>query len=263
MNNPIGVFDSGVGGLTVAKAIKECLPNEQIIYFGDTKHLPYGDKSPETIREYCDRIVTILLEKQCKTIVIACNSASASAYEYIREKLQNKVLVLDVITPAVKQTVHSFKNIGIIATKTTVNLNIYPHKMKQINNDIVVKQLATPLLAPMIEEGFCDNNISKAIINNYLSDESLQGIESLILACTHYPLIQNQIDDFFGQKVKLINSAEVLAKELSIQLKNNHLLNDTSNTNADIFYVSDYTTSFHKTAEIIFGKHIELQKIKS
>ncbi len=219
MNNPIGVFDSGVGGLTVAKAIKECLPNEQIIYFGDTKHLPYGDKSPETIREYCDRIVTILLEKQCKTIVIACNSASASAYEYIREKLQNKVLVLDVITPAVKQTVHSFKNIGIIATKTTVNLNIYPHKMKQINNDIVVKQLATPLLAPMIEEGFCDNNISKAIINNYLSDESLQGIESLILACTHYPLIQNQIDDFFGQKVKLINSAEVSCQRTLYTIK--------------------------------------------
>ena len=258
---PIGIFDSGVGGLTVVKAVRERLPDERIVYFGDTKHLPYGDKSLRTIREYCDGIVSFLLKKNCKTVVIACNSASAGAYDYIQEKLKDKILVLDVITPAVKQVAYSFKNIGVIATKATVRSNVYLHKIKKINGDIQVNQLATPLLAPMIEEGFYNNKISETIINNYLSDKSLKDIECLILACTHYPLIQDQIDNFFQHRVKLINSAEAVAKELALKLKENSLLNGGTTKKDDMFYVSDYTPSFHKTAKIIFGKDIELQKV--
>jgi glutamate racemase len=170
MNKPIGIFDSGIGGLTVAKAIAEALPNETIIYFGDTAHLPYGDKSKESITMYSKRITAFLLAKGCKAIVIACNTASAHAYADLK-KAYPKVPILNVIDPTVDYCLTKYKKgkIGVIATRGTIKSRIYPRKLNKENPKLEVPQTATPLLAPMIEEGFFNNKISKTIINSYLS----------------------------------------------------------------------------------------------
>src|SRR6478752_249486 len=190
-NLPIGIFDSGIGGLTVAHAITRILPNEQLIYFGDTAHLPYGDKSTAAIQAYSVKICDLLIRQRCKVILIACNSASAAAYELVREYVGSKAKVMNVIDPVVDYIKEHYngKTIGLIGTKQTVLSNVYKKKVDALSKNIDLKSLATPLLAPMIEEGFFDNNISESIITSYLSDASLSGIEALILGCTHYPLI--------------------------------------------------------------------------
>ncbi len=176
---PIGIFDSGVGGLTVALAVKNLLPEEKIIYFGDTAHLPYGDKSSEIVRQYSLQIADFLLEKNCKVILIACNTASAAAYEAVRKHVGNKAIVLNVIDPASEYVANNkkFKKIGVIGTKGTILSNSYTIKIKEQSEDKEVVSLATPLLVPMIEEGFVYDDISNAIIKNYLSDDTLKNID--------------------------------------------------------------------------------------
>jgi len=264
MNRPIGIFDSGIGGLTVAKAIKNVLPNEQIIYFGDTKHLPYGDKSKETLVSYSLEITEFLLKQGVKAIVIACNSASAMAFEEVKE-LANNIPVYNVIDPIVdyvEKKGGATSCIGLIATKATVNSNVYEDKILEKVNNIKTTSLATPLLVPMIEEGFYDDKISNAIIENYLCDDKLAGIDTLILGCTHYPLIENEINNFYNGKIDILNSANIVAEEVKNQLINSKLINENDKIEVDHFYVSDYTLSFEKTAKIIICKEISLEKVK-
>ncbi len=256
---PIGVFDSGIGGLTVANAIINHLPQEEIIYFGDTAHLPYGDKSADAIRYYSLKIVKFLLEKNCKMIVIACNSASAAAYKVLLDFYQGQALFVNVVDPlveAVAQQEH--KKIGIIATKATTRSGIYKHKFQEIKPELHVASLATPLLTPMIEEGYFNNNISNAIIEQYLSNPLFENIDALLLACTHYPLIRKNLDAYFEQKVKIYDSSDVVANVVHKRLKQFDLLNDTSPKNPQ-FYVSDYTQSFEETTQIFYKKKIELE----
>jgi len=189
-NLPIGIFDSGIGGLTVAHAFKKKLPKESIIYFGDTEHLPYGEKSEEAIQYFSKKITQFLLKKKCKAIVMACNSASSVASDVVNITAKN-IPVFNVIDPVSIAVASNCKNckIGVIGTKATIESGIYSRKIKKNCPTANVVALATPLLVPMIEEGFINEDMSQKIIANYLSNKLLANIDSIILACTHYPLI--------------------------------------------------------------------------
>lgn len=257
---PIGIFDSGIGGLTVASAIRKILPNEQLIYFGDTAHMPYGDKSPEAVKFYSLKIAKFLLDKKCKVIVIACNTASAHAFHELVHFLGDQVPIINVIDPVVDLLARKGKDkkIGVIGTKSTIRSDIYARKFKMANPDLEVSSLATPLLAPMIEEGFFNNNISKTVINSYLSSSKLKKIDSLILACTHYPLIQEEISAFYKGTVNIINTAEIVAQHVHDRLSELKLLNEGP-LKKHQFYVSDYTPSFEKSTRLFFGEKIGLR----
>jgi glutamate racemase len=259
-NQPIGIFDSGVGGLTVAHAIKQILPGENLIYFGDTAHLPYGDKSEEAIRNYSQRITEFLLEHNSKVVLIACNSASASAFESLKKEFKDKTIIIDVIDPVVDHMAErNFRKIGVIGTKRTISSGTYEKKLMESSPGATVVSMATPLLVPMIEEGFIFDDISNAIIRTYLSNESLAGIEALILGCTHYPIIKNQISKFFNFNVEVVDSARIVAMILRDTLEKNNLLNGSGKVK-DQFFVSDYTTYFEKIARMFFEGEINLKK---
>ena len=264
-SQPIGIFDSGIGGLTVAYAVTRLLPHEDTIYFGDTAHLPYGDKSTAAIQAYAVKICNLLLQQQCKVILIACNSASAAAFELVREYVGSKAKVLNVIDPVIDYLGEHYahRTIGLIGTKQTVNSNVYRKKTDALNKGIVLNSLATPLLAPMIEEGFFNKNISQAIVDEYLSDEALRGIEALILACTHYPLIKAQIHTHYQGKVTIIDSSEIVAQSLQGYLAAHHLLNRAASSDdkptSRQFFVSDYTQSFEASTRLFFGERVRLE----
>jgi glutamate racemase len=260
-DQPIGIFDSGVGGLTVAHAIKQILPGENLVYFGDTAHLPYGDKSAESIKYYSVRITEFLLKHNSKVVLVACNSASASAFDTLKEEFSEQTILVDVIDPVVEyMATRDFKKIGVIGTKRTISSGTYEMKIRDKKKDTSVVSLATPLLVPMIEEGFIFDDISNAIIRTYLSDKSLDGIEALILGCTHYPIIKNQINKFFNFNVEVIDSGKIVAALLRDILDKNDMHN-TKGKARDQFYVSDYTSYFEKIARMFFEKNINLEKV--
>lgn len=257
---PIGIFDSGVGGLTVAQAIKQILPSESLIYFGDTAHLPYGDKSAESIRYYSKRITEFLLEHNAKVVLIACNTASASAFESLKSEFGNQTILIDVINPVVDYVSRkNYNKIGVIGTKGTISSGTYEKKIMENSSSTNVVSLATPLLVPMIEEGFIFDDISNAIIRTYLSNEMLEGIQALILGCTHYPIIKNQISKIYNFNVEIIDSARLVSKILRDTLDKYNLLNDSGAVD-DQFFVSDYTPYFEKIARMFFEGEINLSK---
>jgi glutamate racemase len=260
-NSPIGIFDSGIGGLTIAHALKEKLPNENIIYFGDTEHLPYGEKSKLAIQNFSKRITQFLLEKKCKTIVIACNSASSVALHSVKE-IAKTIPVFNVITPVVNKVVEQCSefNIGVIGTKATIQSNIYEREIKAICPIAKVSSFATPLLAPMIEEGFINENIRNTVIANYLSNKKLATIDCLILACTHYPLIHQEIKDYYKGEVVIIDSANIVAEHIAKQLEIDNSLNDNTKTEHN-FYVSNYTKSFEESAKFFFREDLKLEEV--
>lgn len=259
-DQPIGIFDSGVGGLTVAHAIKQLLPGESLIYFGDTAHLPYGDKSEELIRFYSGRIAEFLLNHNSKVILVACNSASASAFDSLRKDFSGKVILIDVIDPVVDLVrTKKYRKIGVIGTKRTVSSGTYDKKIKEKSSGTEVISLATPLLVPMIEEGFIFDDISNAIIRTYLTNKALSGIEALVLGCTHYPIIKNQINKFFNFSIDIIDSARIVSLILRETLEKNNLINNSGNVR-DRFYISDYTPYFEKIARMFFEGDINLEK---
>ena len=256
---PIGIFDSGIGGLTVAHTIKKVLPNEQLIYFGDTAHLPYGDKSADAIRYYALKISKFLLEQNCKMIVIACNSASSAAYDLLLEFFEGKALFVNVVDPLVNTVIaKSYQRVGVIATKATIHSNIYRNKIKALQQNVYVGQLATPLLVPMIEEGLYKREITHSIIENYLSNPILADLDALLLACTHYPLIKPEINAYYHGKIDIMDSMEAAAG-MCVEILDEHKLINPERTESDRFYVSDYTPSFEHTAKMFYGDDIQLQ----
>jgi glutamate racemase len=260
-HQPVGVFDSGIGGLTVANAISKLLPNEQIIYFGDTAHMPYGDKSKELIRLYASRITDFLLyEQHCKAIVIACNTASAAAYELLRDQYKGSVPVINVIDPMIEAVIadDTIKKVGVIATKTTIASGVYQEKLSRRKPGLNFSAVATPLLASMIEEGYYNDNISRAVLESYLSNEALKDIDALVLACTHYPLIKKEIAAIYNNHIKIFDSAEVVAAKLKWILEKEELSSEQKPAD-DLFYVSDFTESFERTTKIFYGHQIELK----
>lgn len=259
-SQPIGIFDSGIGGLTVANAISTHLPSESLIYFGDSAHLPYGEKSADAIKYYAIRITKFLIDQGCKMIVIACNSAASTAHEVLLDFFGNRVQIVSVVDPLVDKVIEmGHKNVGIIATKATVNTHVYKQKLLEQNSKLNITELATPLLVPMIEEGFYQNDISQSIIEKYLSDPSLDNIETLLLACTHYPLIKQEIEDYYQNKVAIYDSTDVVVEKVKQHLLEHKLLNDGERKNT--FYVSDYTTSFEETTRRFYKDNIELKPI--
>ena len=260
--NPIGIFDSGIGGLTVGHQIAKLMPQERIIYFGDTKHLPYGDKSPESIIRFSENISRFLLEQNWKMIVIACNTASALAFDAVKKLCSDHAIAINVIDPVVQFTARSkAKSVGIIGTKNTILSDVYAKKIQSQNKAITTHSLATPLLVPMIEEGFYQNNISHTILTNYLEREELASIDHLILGCTHYPLIEEEIKQYYKEDVEVINSARIVSKHIKETLQNANLLNDeTNNPSKHQFHLSDYTSSFEQSAQHFFGEKISLRE---
>lgn len=256
---PIGIFDSGVGGLTVAHAIKQILPGESLVYFGDTAHLPYGDKSAESIKYYSRKITEFLLNHNSKVVLVACNSASASAFETLKQEFRDTTIMIDVIDPVVDYLgTRNFSKIGVIGTKRTIMSGTYEEKLRKKTPRTAVVSMATPLLVPMIEEGFIFDDISNAIIRTYLSSEVLSGIEALVLGCTHYPIIKNQISKFFNFNVEVIDSARTVSLILKDTLEKGGLLNNTGKVK-DQFFVSDYTSFFEKIARMFFEGEINLK----
>jgi glutamate racemase len=260
---PIGIFDSGIGGMTVARAVARALPDERLVYFGDTAHLPYGDKSTAAIQAYSVKICDLLLRQHCKLILIACHSASAAAFELVREYVGSKAKVVNVIDPIVELVGQQYagRPVGLIGTKQTVNSNVYKKKIDGLDAGVDLRSLATPLLAPMVEEGFYDNSISGDIIASYLSNPALAGIEALLLACTHYPLIQAQIEAYYAGQVAVLDPSNVVAATVRDYLHAHSLAAPASEGTAPAhhFYVSDFTKSFEESTRLFFGQSVQLE----
>lgn len=257
---PIGIFDSGIGGLTVAHAIHKHLPNENIIYFGDTAHTPWGSQSASAIQHYASRISETLLAQKCKVIVVACNTASAAAYEAVQHVVKDHALLFNVIDPVVQHVInnHQNKTIGLIGTKQTIRSEAYANRVKKQTNTITFKSLATPVLVPLIEEGLSNTSAATEIMQHYLSDPSLQNISALILGCTHYPLIKQQVVSYYDNKVEVLDSAELISAVIAQQLDEHNLRNNKPNPKLT-FYVSHDSEFFKQTARRFFPGDINLQ----
>ena len=260
-SRPIGVFDSGIGGLTIAHGLVEQMPSESIIYFGDTQHLPYGDKSATTVRRYSVEISRFLKDRGCKAIVIACNTASALAYDAVKNEFP-ELNVFNVIDPVVENVAASgYRKIGVIGTRSTIRSGIYSRKIRKLEPGAQVRSMATPLLIPMIEEGFHNKNISAEIIATYLSKPQLAEIEELILGCTHFPLIRDEINDFYQGKVALIDSPSIVAEKVYRELKASGMLSDNGAPGYE-FFISDLTESFTGSAGRFFSESVSLKECR-
>jgi glutamate racemase len=259
---PIGIFDSGIGGLTVARAVAQRLPHERLVYFGDTAHLPYGEKSTAAIQAYSIKICDVLLRQHCKLILIACNSASAAAYELVREYVGSKAQVVGMIDPVVAHVGQHYagRPVGLIGTKQTVGSNIYRKKIDQLDLGVDLHALATPLLVPMIEEGFFAGRVSEEIIRAYLDHPTLQSIDALLLACTHFPLIKPQMEAHYQGRVAVLDPSDVVAATVAEALAARQLLAaPTAAAPLHHFYVSDFTRSFEESTRIFFGHEVQLE----
>lgn len=254
-NLPIGVFDSGVGGLTVAREIMRQIPNERIVYFGDTARVPYGSKSKETVTKYSRQIVRFLETQNVKAIVIACNTASAYALEQIEKEI--KVPIIGVVKPGAVTAARATQNgkVGVIATEGTIQSEIYTQYIKELKQDAKVIGKACPLFVPLVEEGLLEDPVTDEIAQRYLSVLIDSGIDTLILGCTHYPLIRSTVGKVMGDKVTLVNPAYETAIELKRLLENHNMLQDEKpalGTNQYQFFVSDGADKFQQFANNIF-----------
>ena len=242
---PIGMFDSGCGGLTVLKEYLKLMPNENYIYYGDTAHLPYGDKSKEKIIEFSRNIVEFLLSKNVKMIVIACGTASAQAFSTICKEYD--IPIKNIITP----TASSIKdeNVGVIATKGTIKSNAWENAIKKYNPNSNVISLACPLFVPIVEEGFAKTQIADLAIKEYISKFKGTNITSLILGCTHYPILEEKIQKEIGNGVKLINAGVMSALDSIKYLKENNMQNLNAENGTREFFTSDDFELFKENAK--------------
>ncbi len=256
MNKPIGVFDSGVGGLTAVKELMRLLPYESIVYFGDTARVPYGIKSKETVTKFSLENIVFLLKKNVKFVVVACNTASSLALPSLRRFI--KVPFIGVISPGVKEAVSATRNkrIGVIATRSTIKSNAYVGEIKKIDARIKVFSKACPLFVPLAEEGWVNSRVTKEIARTYLKPLKQSGIDTLILGCTHYPLLKSTISHVLGKKIRLIDSARQVALEVRQELRA-HGLAATKKRPTYRFYVSDEPTLFKELAQRFLGRSIQ------
>lgn len=258
-NSPIGVFDSGVGGLTVAREIMRELPDESIVYFGDTARVPYGSKSRETVTTFSKQIIRFLKTKDVKAIVIACNTASAFALHEVAKDAD--IPIIGVIEPGARTANNVTENgrVGIIATEGTVRSGTYEKVLKKINPNLKVFLKACPLFVPLVENGFIcrDDQIVRLVIRRYLSELKETGVDTLILGCTHYPLLRDAIADFMGDGVTLVDSGYETAIYCSKILRENNLLNTDGVHQTPEFYVSDTPDGFKSVAGLFLGRNME------
>ncbi len=252
----IGIFDSGIGGLTVYKAVKEKMPNEKVIYLGDTAHLPYGTKSPETIIKFSEENSKFLTEKGVKIIVIACNSSSSYAVPHLKDLLD--IPVMGVIDPGSEAAVENKeKKIGVIGTTATISSGAYERSILKKDPDAEIVSMDCPLFVPLVEEGWIDHKVTDLIIKEYLVPLKRKGIKTLVLGCTHYPVLKSAIAKVMGPEIKLIDSAEVMASRTQTILEKMGWLNDSEKSNnEDEFFVTDFPDRFKRVGEIFLGKKI-------
>lgn len=245
-NRPIGIFDSGVGGLTVAKEILKSLPNENIVYFGDTARVPYGDKSTEVVTKYSKQIVRFLLTKNVKAIITACNTVSSNSLEALRAEFD--VPFVGVVEPGVKSAVSTTvnKKVGVIGTEATIRSNMYSRLIHEADSSIEVFSKPCPLFVPLAEEGWYDNDVARLTAEIYLNELVRCGIDTLLLGCTHYPLLKQCIGETIGEAVKIVDPAKNTAFLIKEILKENDMLNDGTQKPTNVFYVSDITNKFDK-----------------
>ncbi len=253
---PIGVFDSGIGGLTVVRQLISELPNENIVYFGDTARVPYGSKSNSTVIEYSLQNAKFLIDKNVKAIVVACNTASSVALPALKEKLD--IPVIGVIVPGATDAIKSTKNnrIGVIGTRATINNKAYSDVIKILNKNIEVFETACPLFVPLAEEGWTNHKATYSIAEEYLKDLHELNIDTLVLGCTHYPILSEVIQKVMGVDVALIDSGIATAVAVKEELSKLGLLNSSSNQGEHSFYVSDVPTKFKEVAELFMGYEI-------
>lgn len=260
----IGIFDSGVGGMTVARAIEQLCPEYPLVYFGDIARTPYGSKSPDTIIRYSKNNTDFLIEQGATLIVIACNSASSTASDALRS--QYRIPVLDVITPATNRAAVMTKNgrIGVIGTRATVKSGIYTRRIREILPAAKVYSQACPLLVPLVEEGWLAGRETKMILRRYLHPLRQRQIDTLVLGCTHYPLLKDMIGPRIGRRVRLIDSSIEMAREVSRFLEQNEEIRQNLRGNGPSpsrYYVSDCTDAVEHMAAKIFGRRLHLEKI--
>ena len=257
---PIGVFDSGVGGLTVAREIMRNLPNERIVYFGDTARVPYGSKSKDTIIRYAKQIIRFLRTQDVKAIVIACNTASALALEEVEKELD--IPIIGVVEPGARVAAAATKNgkIGVIGTESTINSHMYPQLIKEYRPDVTVFGKACPLFCPLVEEGWLKDPVTEEVAKRYLKDLLKEDIDTLILGCTHYPLLRSLLSGLVGDQIQLVNPAYETAKELERLLKKENLANEGEKAPGKEpyrFFVSDAADKFKNFANSILPYDIE------
>jgi glutamate racemase len=249
----IGVFDSGVGGLTVVKEIFKYLPDFQIIYFGDTARLPYGTKGADFVKKYSAKITNWLLENQAQVIIVACHTSSAWASDFLKEQFKGTP-IFEMITPGAKEAIKTTKKIGIIGTPGTIKSNSWNKKLKELKPGLEVYSKSCPLFVPLVEEGWTNKEITRQVVKEYLKD--FKNIDSLILACTHYPILEKLIKREI--KARIINPAESLVKELRL------FLNDNSQVSSKIkkgrnhqFFFSDQPYNLKKISKLCLGQEIK------
>jgi glutamate racemase len=255
-NKAIGIFDSGIGGLTVAREIFRLLPNENVIYFGDTGRSPYGPRSQEIVRKFSRQDVNFLLEQEVKYIVVACNTASSMALDYI-EKIYN-IPMLGVIEPGAHGAIDKTQNcrVGVIGTQGTISSLSYEKALKAANDSLKIFARACPLFVALVEEGYIDRPATRLIAEEYLEDLKSKKIDTLILGCTHYPLLKNQIAAVMGDGVQLIDSAEETAKATRKALIELNLLTSSVASGKRKFFVSDSPDKFKRIGQNFLGQKI-------
>ena len=254
----IGVFDSGVGGLSVVKEIFKNLPDRQIIYFGDTARLPYGTKGADFVKKYSEKITQWLLGRGAKIIIIACHTSSALAGDCLKRQFQN-IPIFDMITPTANEISNfGFKKIGIIGTPGTIKSKAWENHLLKLNPRLKIYSLACPLLVPLVEEGWVDKKATKEIVKEYLNYFRTKKIEGLVLACTHYPILEKVIKKVVGGNIKIINPAEILAKEVKKFLEGNPATNSQMKIkNSHQFFFSDEPYNFKKISSMCLNKKIK------
>lgn len=257
-NRPIGIFDSGIGGLTVLKEVMEQLPNEDIIYFGDTARIPYGTKSKETVLKYAFQCIKFLLSKNIKAIVIACNTASAIA---LNEALKAfDVPIIGVIDPGAHAAIEATKNnkVGVIGTTSTINSEAYQTRIRELNKSAEVIGVACPLFVQIVEDGWEDTDVARIAAEKYLLELKEHNIDTLVLGCTHYPILRYTLSKVMGDKVSLVNPAFETAKEVKNVLKEKELLAENKEKVVYKYYVSDDPEKFRRIGGNILNKNIEI-----
>ena len=255
--NPIGVFDSGIGGLTVVKKLSEFLPSEKIIYFGDTARVPYGSKSNETVIEYAKQAAGFLINKNVKLLVAACNTVSAVAIDALAKSID--IPIIGMIEPGVNAAIKTTKNkrIGVIGTYATIGNKAYSKKLLEIDASLQVFEKACPLFVPLAEEGLTKHKATYEIAEEYLKGLRENGIDALILGCTHYPILSEVIQETIGENVSLIDSGAAASFLVEDYLSSRGIKNPSNSIAENEYYVSDMPARFRNTANLFLGKPIE------
>tara|TARA_B100000315_G_scaffold188911_1_gene178724 strand:+ start:54026 stop:54823 length:798 start_codon:yes stop_codon:yes gene_type:complete len=255
-NNSIGVFDSGLGGLTVVKAIRKLLSSESLLYFGDTARLPYGSKSPETVISSSKQVVNFLIQRDIKLMVVACNSATAMALPVLLE--MTSIPIIGVIEPGAKAAVDISKSnhIGVIGTHATIHSGAYNSAIKEINPNCIVTEQPCPLFVPLVEEGWADHPIASEIAKEYLQTFNESFVDVVILGCTHYPLMKKIIKESLNKNVKLVDSATSVANEIKRILEKNNLLAENADPTIK-YFVTDFPQKFEELGKRFIGKDLK------